>query len=134
MKIRQRYLTIGIAAILIGAVLYGVAAFKRLDDWWGTLGMSMAMVGIIMLVKYIRMKKNAEYAELMEMVSVDERVQFLAGKAWQLAGLVFVQIAAVAVIVCKILGRDDLMLMASSFLCLLLVLYTIAFQIVKRKY
>ncbi len=134
MKIQKRYLVIGLSAAIIGALVWGLQFFMELDDWWGSMGLSMAMIGIILLVKYIRMKKDEEYGELVQMISQDERMQFLAGKAWQLAGLVFIQIAAVAVIVCKLAGREELMLMASYAICLLLILYRIAFAIVKRKY
>ena len=134
MEIKKRYLIVGLSAAVIGAAVWGMQMFIEMDDWWGSMGLSMAMVGIILLVKYIRMKKDAEYGELVQMISQDERMQFLAGKAWQLAALLFIQIAAAAVIVCKILGQDELMQMASCAICLLLILYRIAFAVVKRKY
>jgi len=64
----------------------------------------------------------------------DERNLFLHSKAWAWAGYCFVIIAAVASIVLRIAGQDLLSTAAGFAVCLITVLYWIAYLIERKKY
>ena len=68
------------------------------------------------------------------MEASDERNQFLTGRAWQLAGTLFIITVGICVIVFRLLGQVLLSLAASYALCYLLVLYWIAWLVVRKKY
>ena len=64
----------------------------------------------------------------------DERNRFIANKAWAWAGYWFVMIGACATIVLKIAGREDLMMMASGSVCLMMLLYWGCWMYLRKKY
>ncbi len=120
--------------LLLGAVLVVCSMTGVIDSYWSGMGGGFAGVGIAQLIRHIRYRKNEEYREKVDVETNDERNRFLAGKAWAWAGYLFVLVSGVATIALKVLGQDQWSLAASCALCLLLVLYWIAYFVLKRKY
>ena len=120
--------------LLLGAVLVVCSMTEVIDSYWSGMGGGFAGVGIAQLIRHIRYRKNEEYREKVDVETNDERNRFLAGKAWAWAGYLFVLVSGVATIALKVLGQDQWSLAASCALCLLLVLYWIAYFVLKRKY
>ena len=132
MKNKNTFYHIGI--LLAGVVLIGLGFAGMTDEFWSGMGSALAVVGSIRLLRDYRLNKNEAYRQKMEVEIHDERNQFLRSKAWAWAGYLFILIAAVAVIVLKLAGQDLLCMAASGAVCLLLVLYWVAYFILKRKY
>lgn len=133
MKTNKRLLA-NIVEILIGIVFSILSLMGILDSYWSGMGTALVIVGGIMLLRQIRYRTNSEYKDKMDLETSDERNKFLRIKAWSWAGYLFVLIGAIGSIVLKILGLDQYVLFASGSVCLIMVLYWVAYLILQKKY
>ena len=108
--------------------------FGIVDEYWSGMGFALLIVGVVFLLRQFKYKTNEEYRERYDVERSDERNRYLSGKAWAWAGYLFVMIAAVGSIMLKMAGREELMLMASGSVCLIMALYWISYIILKKKY
>jgi uncharacterized membrane protein len=129
---RNKYLSI--FWIVLGAALIACGAAGVLDEYWSGMGGAFVAVGAVQIIRYVRLSRNEAYRERIETDSKDERNRFLGGKAWAWAGYLFVIIAAVASVGLRIAGKDELSLMASGSVCLMIVLYWGSYFYLRRKY
>ena len=120
--------------IVLGLALMGCHLAGWIEEYWSSMGFAFMIVGILQMIRNIRYRTNAEYRERRDTETADERNKFIANKAWAWAGYLFVMIAAAGSIVFKLMGREDLMMLASGSVCLIMVLYWISYIILKRKY
>lgn len=129
---RNKY--VSIFWIVLGAVLIVCGGAGILDEYWSSMGGACAVVGSLQMVRYVRISRNEAYREKIETESRDERNRYLGGKAWAWAGYSYVIIAALASIGLRIAGKNDLSLLVSGSMCLILVLYCASYYILRRKY
>ena len=120
--------------ILLGSVLCICNGLGRIEDYWFSMGFAFIVVGILQVIRHIRYRTNEEYREKFDTESKDERNRFISNKAWAWAGYLFVMVAAVGSIVFKLLGREELMMLASGSVCLIIVLYWASYLVLKKKY
>ena len=120
--------------ILLGAVLCACYGFGLIEESWSSMGFALIVVGILQVIRHIRYRTNEEYREKFDTESKDERNRFIANKAWAWAGYWFVLIAAIGSIVFKLLGREDLMMLCSGGVCLMILLYWGSYMVLKKKY
>lgn len=120
--------------VVLGAVLIVCHLAKLIEDYWFSMGIAFIVVGILQIIRHIRYKTNSEYRETRDVETNDERNKFIANKAWAWAGYFYVIIAAVGSIVCKVLGREDLMMFCSCSVCFIMVLYWLSWLWLRRKY
>ena len=120
--------------VVLGAVLIVCHLAKLIEDYWFSMGIAFIVVGILQIIRHIRYKTNSEYRETRDVETNDERNKFIANKAWAWAGYFYVIIAAVGSIVCKVLGREDLMMFCSYSVCFIMVLYWLSWLWLRRKY
>ncbi len=120
--------------VVLGGVLVALELTGRIEEYWGSMGFALVVVGLLQIVRFVRYQRDADYREKMDVESKDERNRFLANKAWAWAGYWVVMICAVSSILFKLVGREDLMMFASGIVCLMLVLYWICYTVLKRKY
>lgn len=123
-----------VVELLLGATLIVLGYLGKIDDYWSGMGCGLLLVGILQIIRLLHYKNNTAYQQTVETERRDERNRFLGMKAWSWAGYLFVIIAAVASIVFKIMHEEKLMFAASGSVCLLMVLYWIAFLVVRKKY
>lgn len=123
-----------ILEIVMGSILMACSMFGIVDEYWSGMGFALLIVGVVFLLRQFKYKTNEEYREKYDVERSDERNRYLSGKAWAWAGYLFVMIAAVGSIMLKMAGREELMLMASGSVCLIMVLYWISYIILKKKY
>ena len=131
---QNKRLYVNILWLMIGSILIGLSFAGVVDEYWNGMGMGLAVVGAINLIRYYRLNKNDVYREKIELESSDERNHFIRNKAFAWAGYYFVLIAAVCTIVFKIIGQELLSQAAAYAVCLMLILYWISYMILKRKY
>ena len=123
-----------ILLLVAGLTLAGLGIAEIVDEFWSGMGSALAIVGALRLLRFYRLKKNESYREKMETAVTDERNQFIRMKAWSWAGYLFIMVSAVATIIFRILGQEQLSQVASYSVCLMLVLYWISYFILKKKY
>ena len=131
---KKERLIASILEIIVGAALLICSMFELVDEFWSGMGTSLLIIGIIFLIRNIKYKTNEEYREKIDIESNDERNKYISLKAWAWAGYLFVMIGAVGVLVFKLIGKEDLMMMASLSVCLIMVFYWISYTFLKKKY
>ena len=127
-------ISLSIFWVVLGAVLVVCHLTKLIEDYWFSMGIAFIIVGILQIIRHIRYKTDSEYRENRDVATHDERNKFIANKAWAWAGYFYVIIAAVGSIVCKVLGREDLMMFCSYSVCFIMVLYWLSWLWLRRKY
>ena len=133
MKFNKRLIA-NITEIVVGVILTVCGAVGILDSYWSGMGSALIIVGGLMMIRQIRYSTNDKYKESVDVEIQDERNKFLRMKAWSWAGYFAVLIGAVASIVLRILGQDQLSQFAGLSVCLLMVLYWASYFILKKKY
>ena len=133
MKFNKRLIA-NITEIVVGVILTVCGAVGILDSYWSGMGTALIVVGGLMMIRQVRYSTNAAYKESVDVEIQDERNMFLRIKAWSWAGYFSVLIGAVASIVFKILGQDQLSQFAGFSVCLLMVMYWVSYLILKKKY
>ena len=134
MKYRRR-IFVSLFWILLGIALNACSLSGLIrDDFWSAMGITFLFIGILQVIREIRYRSNEEYREKFETESKDERNRFIANKAWAWTGYFFVLIAACGTILFKLLDREDLMMLCSGAVCLMVLLYWISYTILKKKY
>lgn len=123
-----------IALVVIGVALIIYGRTGAADEFWSGMGAGLAVVGALQLFRLKRYRTDPQYRADTDTEIRDERNRFLSMKAWSWAGYCFVMIAAVGVIVLKILGREEMMAVASGSVCLMLLLYWGSWLILRKKY
>ena len=120
--------------IVLGIVLFACHASGLIEEYWSGMGIAFIVVGILQVIRNIRYRTNTEYREKFDTASKDERNRFISNKAWAWAGYLFVMVAAVGSIVFKLMGREDLMMLASGSVCLIILLYWGSWMVLRKKY
>lgn len=131
---KKERLIASIVEIIVGAALLICSVFGVVDEFWSGMGTSLFIIGVVFLIRNIKYKTNEEYREKMDIRSNDERNKYISLKAWAWAGYLFVLLGGVGTIVFKIIGREDMMMMASSSVCLIMILYWISHTFLNKKY
>lgn len=130
----NKRLIVNIVEIILGLILVVCASADLLDEFWSGMGAALIVVGALQSVRHIKYKTNAEYKQNIDIQVNDERNKYISMKAWSWAGYLFVLIAAVSAIVAKILGQDALTSLFCGCVCVILVLYWLAYLVLRRKY
>jgi len=130
----KKRIVIQILEIAAGIILLGLGIAGKVDEFWSGMGGALIGVGTMRLVQMVRYQNNEAYRENVDTERSDERNRFLQMKSWQMAAGWFTMIAAVGTFVFKFAGKEDLMMLCSGAVCLLLVLYWICFLYLKKKY
>lgn len=125
---------VNILEILIGAALLVLGLTGVVDEFWEGMGTALIVVGMLLFIRQIRYRTNAEFKEELDVKEKDERNRFIAMKSWSWAGYTYVMVAAVGTIVARILGHDDIMMMLSRSVCFILVFYWLFYLILQKRY
>jgi len=120
--------------VVLGGALTALEIAGRVDTFWGSMGFALIIIGLLQVVRFIRYQRNEEYREKMDVQTGDERNRFLANKAWAWAGYWFMLTCAVGTIVFKLMGKEELMMLSSGAVCLMMLLYWACYLVLKRKY
>ena len=120
--------------IILGAVLLALGVAEVVDSFWSGMGGALIAVGAVHTVRQIKLRKNEEYREKIEIESKDERNKFISLNAWAWAGYIFVIANALGTIGFKLLENEQLSQYCAFAVCLVLVLYWISYMILRKKY
>lgn len=120
--------------IVLGAVLVGCSFLDLVDEFWSGMGAALVVVGAIFLLRSVKYHTNEQYRNDVDIQTGDERNKYLSMKAWSWAGYLFVIIAAIGTIGFKLAGKEELMMLCSGAVCLMVFIYWISFMILRKKY
>ena len=135
MYYNNKRLALNIFWILLGAVLIVLTLTEKLDSSiYSGMGGALMAVGVLQLVRTVKYRKDAGYREKVDTEISDERNRFLRMKSWSWAGYCTILIEGIGVIVAMILGERTIQLLLSYSVCLILVVYWVAYLILSRKY
>jgi predicted histidine transporter YuiF (NhaC family) len=130
----KKRIAVLIIEVLVGIILLGLGVAGKVDEFWSGMGGALIGVGAMRMTQMIRYQKNEAYRENVNTERNDERNQFLHMKAWQLTAGWFTMIAAIATFTFKLAGREDLMMLCSGGVCLMITLYWACYLYLKKKY
>ena len=85
------------------------------------------------MIRQFRYHTNQEYKDKIDIDSKDERNQYIRRKAWASAAYMYVIIAALGIILLKIIGQDQLLMGLSISVGILIVLFWIFYFYLQRK-
>lgn len=134
MKHMNQRLTLSIFWVLLGLTLCICHTAGLIEDFWSGMGVALMVVGLLQVLRQVRYRTDRDYREKFDTEVRDERNKYLSSKAWAWAGYWFVLIAAIGTIVFKLMGREELMKLASGSVCLIVLLYWLSYLALKRKY
>lgn len=120
--------------VIIGITLILCSRFNIVDEFWSGFGVSFTIIGVLFLFRNVKYHTNQNYREEIDIKNNDERNKYISMKAWSWSGYLFVIIAAVGAMVFKFMGKEDLMLLSSGAVCLIVLLYWISYMILRKKY
>ena len=123
-----------ILEIVIGALLVVCSLMDAVDEFWSGLGTAFVIIGILQFIRHICYRTNDEYRETVDVEVNDERNKYIFLKAWSWAGYVFLMVAAVGILVFKLMGQEEFMMLASGSVCLVMILYWISYVVLRQKY
>ena len=98
------------------------------------IGSGILAVGLLQLFRAVRIEQDPELKKRVETASKDERYAFISMKAKEAAFVIYLIIAGVISMAALILGYESLGMTAAMSICLLVILYTIMFRIMAKKY
>ena len=130
---KKRFIT-SIIEIIVGISLIIGTMLGVVDEFWCGMGTTLLIIGILFLFRAIKYKTNDEYREKWDIEVNDERNKYLKLKSWAWAGYLFVLTGGVGTIAFKLIGREDLMMMASSSVCYIMVLFGVSYVALRKKY
>ena len=121
--------------IVLGAVLVVLTVTEVLDSSiYSGMGGALMAVGTLQLIRAIKYRKDSEYREKVDTELGDERNRFLRMKSWSWAGYLTILIEGIGAIIAMILGERTVQLVLSYSVCLVLVIYWVAYVILSKKY
>ena len=131
----NKRLALSIFWVVLGLVLFVLAEAGIVDSsYFSGMGVALAVVGTLQVIRNLRYRKDAEYKEKIDIEVTDERNRFLRLQSWAWTGYIVVLAEGIGVIVAALLGRELVMQVLSYSVCLILCVYWITWLILSRKY
>ena len=133
MKQIKRFFAHGLVA-LIGIALLVLGCLDMIDSFWSGMGAALVVVGVLRIIRTVRLHQDESYRQKVETEASDERNRFIRSKAWAWTGYLYILTAAILSIVLRVVGQELLSLAASASVALMVLLYWIAFVLLRKKY
>ena len=135
MYYNNKRLALTVFWIVLGAVLVVLTVTEVLDSSiYSGMGGALMAVGTLQLIRAVKYRKDSEYREKVDTELGDERNRFLRMKSWSWAGYLTILIEGIGAIIAMVLGERTVQLVLSYSVCLVLVIYWIAYVILSKKY
>lgn len=131
---RERRIVAYILYLVLGVALLVLGTLEIVDSFWSGMGGALIAMGVLRLVQFLRYRTDASYREKWDVEVQDERNHFVRNKAWAWAGYLFVMIAGVCAIVCRVVGQELLSMAACFAVGILALLYWLCYLVLKKKY
>lgn len=135
MYYNNKRLALTVFWIVLGAVLVVLTVTEVLDSSiYSGMGGALMAVGTLQFIRAVKYRKDSEYKEKVDTELGDERNRFLRMKSWSWAGYFTILIEGIGAIIAMALGERTVQLVLSYSVCLVLVIYWVAYVILSKKY
>lgn len=125
---------VSIMWIIIGLTLIVLSFMEIVDSsFCAGLGGGWIAVGVMQLYRNKKYHSDENYKEKIDIEASDERNRYIRMKAWSWAGYLFVIISGIGSIILHVIGQETYGQILSYSLCLILVLYVVAYIILQKK-
>ena len=133
-KLKQR-LYIAVSHIILGLVLLTIALLSKSDNYFLTaFGIGILLNGIMRILRHRKITKDAHSIRKQELTENDERLRMMSERAKSWTFSLSIMAAGTVVIVLSLLGYHDEALPFAWYVCGMVVLYWICWNIIRRKY
>lgn len=129
----KKNLIFSVVWVILGAVLFMCSYNNMIDQFWSGFGGGIFVVGILQLIKQVRYWRNEEYRKNFDINCTDERNQFVKRKAWASAACSYILIAAIGIVILKVLGKDLFISVIATSIGTLMILFWIFYLYYKAK-
>ena len=131
----NKRLALSIFWVVLGLVLFVLSEAEILDSsYFSGMGVALAVVGTLQVIRNLRYRKDAEYKEKIDIEVTDERNRFLRLQSWAWTGYIVVMVEAAGSIAAAVLGQEIVRQVLSYSVCLIICVYWISWFILSRKY
>ena len=131
----NKRLALSIFWVVLGLVLFVLSEAEILDSsYFSGMGVALAVVGSLQVIRNLRYRKDAEYKEKIDIEVTDERNRFLRLQSWAWTGYIVVMVEAAGSIAAHVLGQEIVGQVLSYSVCLIICVYWISWFILSRKY
>ncbi|MCR5704218.1 MAG: hypothetical protein K6G85_06310 [Eubacterium sp.] len=131
----NKRLALSIFWIVLGVVLLGLSVAEVIEStYYGGMGGGFIAVGILQVMRNLKYRRDPEYREKIDVEVSDERNKYLRMQSWSWAGYIMVIGLAISSVIAMILGQEQVQLTLMYSMCALLMVYTISYYILSRKY
>ena len=131
----NKRLALSIFWVVLGLVLFVLSEAEILDSsYFSGMGVALAVVGTLQVIRNLRYRKDAEYKEKIDIEVTDERNRFLRLQSWAWTGYTVVLVEAAGSIAAAVLGQEIVRQVLSYSVCLIICVYWISWFILSRKY
>jgi len=133
-KLKQRlYLAIGY--IVFGLALITADYFNGFENYFFfSFGVALMAMGILRIIRYRKITIDDKSIRKQELTETDERNRMMAERAKSWVFSLSVIAAGILVIVLNLLGYHDEALPFAWYVCGMVVLYWICWNIIRKKY
>lgn len=120
---------------IAGAAMFIISLLKGTSDsCWPGMGLGFVIISALRLVQIHRYRTDEGYAKKTDIENSDERNRFLAEKARSMTFSYSILLEAVAVIILRIMGRNEASTITGLLMCAQLSVYWAGYFYLKRKY
>ncbi len=123
-----------IVMLCLGVGLIIAGGMEMVDNYWSGFGGGIIGVAAVRLILMFRYSRNEEYRKAVEINNKDERNKFIAMQARGWAMYFTVLGLAALCIVFQIAGQALLSRFCGLAVCGVMVIYWIAYLVLRRKY
>lgn len=132
-KLKTR-LHIAVIYTALGIMITAGAIITKTDNvFLSSFGFPLAMIGIIRIRNYFMITKSEETIKKQEIAETDERNLAIMHKARSIAFITYIMISCAALIILLLFDMQYEARLISYSICLLLIIYWIAYFIVRKK-
>lgn len=131
LKIR---LYIAISYIILGVFMtITFNIIKTENSFLSSFGFALIIIGIARTRNYFLITKNEETIKKQQIIETDERNISISNKAKSVSFFIYVILSCICVILLEILNKTELATIISGTVCVMLIIYWIAYFIINKK-
>lgn len=131
----KRRLYIAVFYIVLGLIFIVSAFLSSYDNYFiSSYGIALIVMGIMRIIRYRKITADEKNVRRQELAETDERNRMIAERARSWTFSFSVMVAGLAVIILSVLGKHDQALPFAWFVCLMIVLYWIFWNVIRMKY